>query len=202
MRRVAYLVVLTAALSSVLLTWCDCGLALDPSLDVSQYIHDSWKVQEGFTWSRINSVAQTLDGCLWVGTDDARSVAAGVGLYRFDGDRNIRWEPPPGQHLPSNLISSLLAARDGTLWIGTSNGLASWKDGKLTHFEALAGFYTFAILEDRDAVVWVSGIGTPTGRLCAIQANSIHCYGQDGNLGMSSQDRNVPLLTKIETSPF
>jgi PAS domain S-box-containing protein len=182
--RVAYLVALTATLSSILLTWCDRGLALDSSLDVSQYVHDSWKVQEGFTWSRINTIAQTPDGYLWIGTDDARSVAAGTGLYRFDGDRNIRWEPPPGQQLPSNLISSLLAARDGTLWIGTSNGLASWKDGKLTHYEGLAKLYIFTMLEDRGGTVWVSGIGTPTGRLCAIQASSIHCYGEDGNLGI------------------
>ena len=184
MGRVAYLVALTATLSSILVTWCDRGLALDPSLDVSQYVHDSWKVQEGFTWSRINTIAQTPDGYLWIGTDDARSVAAGTGLYHFDGDRNIRWEPPPGQQLPSNLISSLLAARDGTLWIGTSNGLASWKDGKLTHYEGLAKLYIFTMLEDRGGTVWVSGIGTPTGRLCAIQASSIHCYGEDGNLGI------------------
>ena len=184
MGRVAYLVALTATLSSILLTWCDRGLALDSSLDVSQYVHDSWKVQEGFTWSRINTIAQTPDGYLWIGTDDARSVAAGTGLYRFDGDRNIRWEPPPGQQLPSNLISSLLAARDGTLWIGTSNGLASWKDGKLTHYEGLAKLYIFTMLEDRGGTVWVSGIGTPTGKLCAIQASSIHCYGEDGNLGI------------------
>ncbi len=184
MGRVAYLVALTATLSSILLTWCERGLALDPSLDVSQYVHDSWKVQEGFTWARINSIAQTPDGYLWIGTDDARSVAAGTGLYRFDGDRNIRWEPPPGQQLPSNLISCLLAARDGTLWIGTSNGLASWKDGKLTHYEGLAKFYIFTMLEDRGGTVWVSGIGTPTGRLCAIQASSVHCSGEDGNLGI------------------
>ncbi len=184
MGRVAYLVALTATLSSILLTWCDRGLALDPSLDVSQYVHDSWKVQEGFTWARINSIAQTPDGYLWIGTDDARSVAGGTGLYRFDGDRNIRWEPPPGQQLPSNLISCLLAARDGTLWIGTSNGLASWRDGKLTHYEGLAKFYIFTMLEDRGGTVWVSGIGTPTGRLCAIQASSVHCYGEDGNLGI------------------
>ena len=155
-----------------------------PSFDVSQYVHDSWKVQEGFTWSRTNSIAQTPDGYLWVGTDDSRAVAAGPGLFRFDGDRNSRWEPPQGQQLPNNLISYLLAARDGTLWIGTANGLASLKDDKITHYEGLTGYYIFTILEDRGGTIWISGIGTPTGRLCAIRANSIHCYGEDGNLGI------------------
>ena len=40
---------------------------------------------------------------------------------------------------PSSYIRSLLAARDGRLWIGTTEGLASWKDGKLTHYPELAG---------------------------------------------------------------
>src|SRR5262249_5992640 len=65
----------------------------------------------------------------WLGTE--------FGLLRFDGVRAIPW-PPPGQHLPSSRIFSLLAARDGTLWIGSSKGLASWKDGKLTQYPALA----------------------------------------------------------------
>jgi signal transduction histidine kinase len=156
----------------------------DFRISVGQYSHDSWKVLEGFTSSRTNSIAQTPDGYLWVGTDDSRDVAAGPGLYRFDGDKNIRWEPPPGQQLPSNLVSSLLAARDGTLWIGTSTGLASWKLGKLTRYDGLAGFFIFRMLEDRDGTIWVSGIGTPTGRLCAIEPSRVHCYGDDGNLGI------------------
>ena len=50
-----------------------------------------------------------------------------------------RWEPPAGQHLPSSDIRSLQGARDGRLWIGTFSGLASWKDGKLTHYPELDG---------------------------------------------------------------
>jgi ligand-binding sensor domain-containing protein len=148
---------------------------LDPALDVSQYAHTAWKVREGFTKGFIYSIAQTPDGYLWLGTE--------FGLLRFDGIRNVPWQPPPEQHLPSSLIASLLAARDGTLWIGTWKGLASWKDGKLTQYPELYGQVIARLVEDREGMVWAGGLAFPAGRLCAVQNGGIHCYGQDGTLG-------------------
>src|SRR5918997_1674533 len=105
------------------------ALALNPALDASQYAHTAWKIRDGFFKGGINSIAQTPDGYLWLGTE--------FGLLRFDGVRNVPFQPPAGQQLPSTFIFSLLAARDGTLWIGTLSGLASWKDGKLARFAEL-----------------------------------------------------------------
>ena len=106
---------------SILLACGDCASALDPSLDLSQYAHTSWKVREGFTSGTIFAMAQTPDGYLWLGTES--------GLVRFDGVRAVPWQSPNGEQLPSNFVQDLLVARDGTLWIGTDKGLASWKDG-------------------------------------------------------------------------
>src|SRR5262249_24441328 len=92
------------------------------------------------------------------------------------------------QHLPSDRITSLLAARDGTLWIGTLKGLASLKGGKLTQYPQLAGQAIFAnIIEDHEGTVWVGELAT-SGRLCAIQSGRAQCYGEDGALdnGVSS----------------
>src|SRR5215467_6491596 len=122
------------------------AFALNPSLDVSQYAHTAWKVRDGFVKGTIESIAQTPDGYLWLGTE--------FGLMRFDGVRTVPWQPPQGQHLPSKSIFSLLAARDGALWIGTSKGLASWKDGKLTRYPELAGGIG-PMLQDRQGTVWV-----------------------------------------------
>ena len=124
-------IVLRATLSAVILSWCACAFALNPSLDVSQYAHTAWKASDGFTKGVILAIAQTPDGYLWLGTE--------FGLYRFDGVRAIAWQPPAGQDLPSQYIYSLLVTRDGTLWIGTDGGGASWKDGKLTHYQELDG---------------------------------------------------------------
>src|SRR6202040_2595893 len=98
---------------------------------VSQYAHTAWKVRDGFAKGGLHRIAQTPDGYLWLGTE--------FGLLRFDGVRAVPWQPPADQHLPPGYIGSLLAARDGTLWIGASEGLASWKDGRLTQYPELAG---------------------------------------------------------------
>jgi signal transduction histidine kinase/ligand-binding sensor domain-containing protein len=169
---------LTATLASIALAGCVCARALDPSLDVSQYAHTAWKIRDGFARGAIYLIAQTPDGYLWLGTD--------FGLLRFDGIRAVPWLPPAGEHLPANYIRSLLAARDGTLWIGTLKGFASWKDGKLTQYPDLAGQSVDALLEDRQGVIWVGTDGeflaTP-GKLCAIQSDRVRCYGEDGALG-------------------
>ncbi|HWC15884.1 MAG TPA: two-component regulator propeller domain-containing protein, partial [Terriglobales bacterium] len=92
-------------------------------------------------------------------------------------------------------VSQLLAARDGSFWIGTAKGLASWKEGKLAQYPELAGQHISAILEDREGTVWIGGLGfAPYGRLCAIQGGTVHCYGEDGSLAFGVmgfyEDRN------------
>ena len=156
------------------------AFALDPGLDVDQYVHTSWKIRDGFAKSTIHAIAQTPDGYLWLATDS--------GLSRFDGVRSAPWPAPPGQDLPSRQVLRLLAARDGTLWVGTSNGLASLKDGRLTPYPELAGIYIFALLEDREGVIWAGGFAVPTGRLCAIRKGSVECHGKDGLLARGVND--------------
>jgi hypothetical protein len=65
----------------ILLACSPCAFALNPSLDISQYAHTSWKIRDGFTRGIITSMAQTPDGYLWLGTE--------FGLLRFDGVRNV-----------------------------------------------------------------------------------------------------------------
>jgi len=131
----------------VILAYCTCAFALDHSLDISQYAHTAWRVRDGFARGLIYSIAQTPDGYLWLGTE--------FGLLRFDGVRAVAWTPPKSQ-LPSNNITMLLVTHDGTFWIGTTKGLASWKDGKLTTYSELNGSRIAGLLEDRTSTVWVS----------------------------------------------
>jgi signal transduction histidine kinase/DNA-binding NarL/FixJ family response regulator/streptogramin lyase len=159
------------------LLWCPHALALDPSLDVSQYGHTAWTYRDGFLQGAVNVITQTPDGYLWLGTQG--------GVVRFDGVRTVPLPLPPGQQLPSNATGALLTARDGILWIGTLNGLASWKNGQLTEYPALAGRTVLALLQDRDGTVWAGGFGGATGRLCAIRGENTTCYGEDGSLGAS-----------------
>ena len=170
---------------SILIASGVCALALDPSLDVSQYAHTSWKIREGFGTGTVHEIAQTRDGYLWLATES--------GLLRFDGVRTVNWQPPPGESLPSNDIRGLIAGRDGTLWLGTAKGLASWKDGKLTQYPDLVGRDVGTLFEDHEGTVWASGTNWEAGfsapaQLCAIKGRNIHCYGTDGTFGFGVTD--------------
>ena len=161
-----------------LLLLCPSAFALDPALDVSQYAHTTWRSREGFTQSTTKSIAQTPDGFIWLGT--------GFGLFRFDGLRVEHWQPPSnGEQLPSNFVVSLDVARDGTFWIGTLKGLASWRDGRLTRYPKLDGLIIASILEDRHGTIWVGGDYSVAsrGKLCAIDGTNVDCYESDAVLG-------------------
>ena len=172
-----------------------CAFALSPALDVSQYAHTAWKIRDGFAKGSILSIAQTLDGYLWLGT--------AFGLYRFDGVRNVLWQPPPDQQLPSSTISTLVAARDGALWIGTWSGLVSWKNGKLTQYAELAGLHIFALVEDDEGSIWVGTSGPSDGKLCEIRNGGVQCHPEMGGVGRGvfglHKDGKGNLWVELET---
>jgi signal transduction histidine kinase/ligand-binding sensor domain-containing protein len=70
-----------------------------------------------------------------------------------------------GKQLPGNRIQSLLADREGVLWIGTNRGLARYAIGKVEKLpvtDPLATASIVSLLEDREGNLWV---GTETGGL-------------------------------------
>ena len=158
---------------AILLASHTCALALDPSLDISQYGHTAWKNRESFVRGPVTSIVQAPDGYLWLGTAS--------GLLRFDGNQSRPWLPPNGKQLFPG-ISKLLVARDGTLWIATGKGLASWKDGKFSQYPEMAGLSVSSLIQDSAGTVWVGFYDR--GRLCSIKDGKIHCY-EPGSFGGS-----------------
>lgn len=87
------------------------------------------------------------------------------GLARWDG---VQWELfGAGEGIPTAGVSSLLADRDGTIWIGTyGRGLLHWSGGDATqNWTAAQGLGTliWSIARDRSGSVWVAddwGINT------------------------------------------
>ncbi len=169
--RTACCIVFACLLSA----WSPRAPALDPALDASQYGHTAWKVREGFSTGFIGPFAQTPDGYLWLGTV--------FGLLRFDGVRTVPWQPPVGSSLPDVSVRALLAARDGTLWIVTLRGLASWSGGKLVTYPRFDDLGMNGLVEDRDGTVWISAESPGGGLLCSIRLGKPECAGEDGGLG-------------------
>jgi signal transduction histidine kinase/ligand-binding sensor domain-containing protein len=150
-------------------------LAWDPAHSVSQYAHTSWTVRDGFSLGAVFAMAQTPDGYLWLGSE--------FGLFHFDGVRFVRWQPPPGKQRPIASAYSLLCARDGTLWIGTFEGLASWRDGRLTWLREFDGMFVTSMIEDRHGTVWAGALTRDGGRLCSVRSGRATCSGDDGRFG-------------------
>jgi ligand-binding sensor domain-containing protein len=150
---------------------CAPANALDPSLHVSQYGHTAWRVQDGYLSAGVFAITQTVDGYLWIGTQN--------GLVRFDGVRFIPWVPSVGQHLPSSIITSLLGPRDGSLWIGTTSGLSRWVNQKLTDMNVHE--QVSYIVEDRKGTIWFNHDAPAAGApLCQIVGigTGVRCYGK------------------------
>ena len=150
--------------------------ALNPNLQISQYSHTAWRLQDGVLPSLPMSMAQTTDGYIWIGTSD--------GLLRFDGVRFVKWKPLQGEKLLGQEIFSLKADRDGSLWVGTSQGLGHLVDGKLTNFTEHIAVIEQIIIDHAGGVWFARGhIGhdDSAGPLCQVQGPHIKCFGaQDG----------------------
>jgi len=154
---------------------CGRALALDPSLDVTQYAHTAWTYRDGLLQGAVHAIAQTPDGYLWLATHS--------GVVRFDGVRAVPLPLQSGQQLPSTSVGALLAARDGSLWIGTLDGLVSWKNGQLTEYPALAHSTVRALLQGRDGTVWAGGFAGARGMVCAIRGGRTSCSSGEGTFG-------------------
>ena len=145
---------LVAVLSSV----ADTAQAFSQDRRLTQFHHTRWTIKEGAP-GQVSALAQTEDGYLW--------LTAAASLYRFDGVRFERFEPPSGGPLPS--IRALYAAPGGGLWMGFSfGGVAFLKEGRLTRYGSAEGApvkTVSALTTDRDGNVWAAAVGPGLFRL-------------------------------------
>src|SRR5260221_13393135 len=142
-------------LAVLLIGVCAQALALDPSLQLSQYVLNNWQIPEGLPQTSVQAIARTPDGYLWVGTQE--------GLARFDGVRFTVFDTGNEPDIPDKYISVLFVDRSGRLWIGTRSGVAVLEDGHFTTFNKIAGLahaYVRAIAEGGTDRLW---LGTENG---------------------------------------
>jgi PAS domain S-box-containing protein len=170
--RARHVFVLGTVLATLLLLALPRALALDPDRRISQYGHTIWRIQDGAI-SPPTNIAQTTDGFLWITTAQ--------GLMRFDGVRFMQWQPPQGQTLPGTHFSAVFGSRDGSLCIGTTRGLARWKDGQLRTFTDLEHPTGIGeIIEDDSGTIWATryGLNAREAPLCSISEEALRCFGK------------------------
>jgi len=104
-------------------------------------------------------------------------VANGREVLQFvppsNGKGRGQWQPLPLSLRPNLGIETILSARDGTLWIGTWDGLIKYRDGKQTVYSSSQGLSDndiSSLAEDRDSNLW---IGTRGGGVCKLSSELI-----------------------------
>ena len=95
------------------------------------------------------------DGSVWTGT-------WGGGLARFDGEKFENFTVKEG--LPSNHIFMLHQDHQGKLWIGTSEGLASFSEqgpgfDVMTTRDGLFANIIFSMATQKDNTLWIGSFG-------------------------------------------
>jgi ligand-binding sensor domain-containing protein/signal transduction histidine kinase len=110
------------------------------------------------------------DGSLWIGTE-------GGGLLHLRENSVKTYSVPQG--LTDGFVRSVLEDSQGTVWVGTDNGLFQVDGDHVKRIEVAEGMGSLAvheIAEDREGRIWVGG-----SRLLAIEAGQVHFYSLPGS---------------------
>ena len=148
--------------------------AVQPTTRLTQYAHHTWRIGDAGLLGTPQGIAQTTDGYIWVSTEN--------GLYRFDGVRFTKWEPPAGESLPSASMWYLFGARSGALYAGTDRGLVRIRDGHVFTYPE-SPRWPGPFVEGPAGGVWmgVSGAHTESNAICKVGEESLTCFGtKDG----------------------
>ncbi len=110
--------------------------------------------QNGLSRDKIRAIREDRSGALWVATN-------GAGLVTV---RNGKVEPLPGaEDLVDPIGRSLIQGKDGSMWVGTSDGLFRYQEGNRSVFtteDGLSSNMVRSVYEGTDGALWV---GTADG---------------------------------------
>src|SRR5215203_1313450 len=164
---------------------CAPGAALDPERAITEYHLQGWSTREGLPQLTVSAIAQTPNGYLWLSTngylvrfDGVRFVplrsrpgrilasrsgdlwcsSATGGAIQWTGKRDVPWTTRQG--LPAGQVQAFFEDRGGSVWIGTGEGAARLKGGRVERVPALAGRSVLAFVQEPGGALWA---GTADG---------------------------------------
>jgi len=103
---------------------------------------------------RVRNVFRDREGALWLGTE-------GRGVYQQAGNQLTHYSTENG--LVNNFVRAILQGKDGSIWIGTDEGVSRWRPTGISNYQMHDGLCYFSIrslLEDHHGDIW---IGTDRG---------------------------------------
>ena len=156
--------------------------ALDPKKHITQYLHTSWRRQDGSLPAGMFSITQTSDGFLWFS-------ALEQGLYKFDGVRFLPWVPPA--KIGSIHISVVTADHAGGFWAIGDHEVAHVKDGAVIAEFELEGIGGHAgISRDPDGSLWIARASNRVSDapLCHVTDRATKCFGRSDGMPISPAD--------------
>jgi signal transduction histidine kinase/ligand-binding sensor domain-containing protein len=179
-----------ATIVATLGAWITCVLllagtvhALDPNKRLTQYMHTSWRIQDGSAPAGIGAIAQTSDGYLWLPSDSQ-------GMYRFDGVRFVPWALSPNSKT-INAIVNAYGDHSGGLWALGEREIVHLKGGVVTsHFNLDRLQHFQQISEDPDGSLWVVRglVAASDAPLCRITDGAVKCFGKSDGVPISPVD--------------
>jgi signal transduction histidine kinase/ligand-binding sensor domain-containing protein len=150
--------------------------ALDPNKRLTQYMHTSWRIQDGSAPADMFSVVQTSDGFLWL-------TSGSQGMYRFDGIRFVPWTLTVDGRTIDHVVS-VHSDHTGGLWAVGEHEVFHLKGGVVTSHFALEGQHrTGNISEDPDGSLWMLLAGFNLhAPLCHITDHEVKCLGESDGI--------------------
>ena len=149
--------------------------ALDPNKRLTQYMHTSWRIQDGSLPAGMFSITQTSDGFLWF-------LSLPGDVYRFDGVRFLPWHTPAD--FSSSTVGSILADHAGGLWV-VADELIHLKGGAVTSHFAVNGTAFQSISQDPDGSVSVATRRGSDQPFCHVTERSVRCFGKNDGIPVS-----------------
>ena len=148
--------------------------ALDPGKHLTQYIHTSWRVQDGSLPAGMYHIVQTSDGFLWF-------LSLPADIYRFDGVRFLPWHLPAGVSIDRSM--NIFADRAGGLWVLGTREIFRLKGGAVSsHFQLEVGMFQ-SVSEAPDGSLWVLRRSSDAP-LCHV-TDAVKCFGKTDGIPIS-----------------
>ena len=120
----------------------------------SDYIVDSWSVEDGLPLGSINDMSQTPDGYFWLATD--------TGLIRFDGNQFVSFDYHNTSALSTPEVPTIYVDSGGRIWVvnrkyfyDSRNNLVIYENGEFRRIEVQGKQKVLNFFEDRDRQLWV-----------------------------------------------